>query len=97
MKIKFREIGIVFAAFVVSVLYLGYGAGLLLILFMQFSATLNFIWLDIFRPVFYLPGIIVVVYIYLKRKDRGLFLDSLGFILALLLAMLWTLELIILI
>ena len=95
MTVNLHKVGRVFAAIGVTALYWIYGAGMLLLLFMQFSATLNFIWLDLFRPVFYLPAIALVFYLYFLRKDKGLFLESLTFLLSLSLAMLWTLELIV--
>lgn len=84
-----------FAAFVVTILYWIFGVGLQLFFFMQFASSLNFFWFDVFRPAFYIPGIIIVIYIYYFKKDRGLFSESLAFLLAGSLAIFWTLELII--
>jgi hypothetical protein len=95
MKIKYSIVGRMLTAVGVTALYWIYGAGMLFLFFYQFVATLSFIWLDIFRPIFYIPGIIVVVYLYFFKKNKGLFLESLEFLLSLSLAMLLTLELII--
>lgn len=97
MNIDFHKITRILAAIGVTALYWIGGVGLLLLFFFQFGATLNFIWLDLFRPVFYLPAIAVVVYLYFFRKNKGLFLESVTFLLSLSLVMLWTLELIVII
>jgi len=91
----YRELGRVLAALGIAVCYWVYGAGLLLLFFALSTSTLNFVWLSFFRPAFYLPAVLVVVYLLLLRKNKGLFLESLIFFLALSLAVLWTLELII--
>ncbi len=93
MTVRLREVGSVLAALGVTAVYLVYGAIIGFFLFMEIEYS--FFWLPLFRPMFYLPGIIVVIYLYLFKKKRGLFLESLAFLLALLLAVLLTLELII--
>lgn len=62
---------------------------------MKFASTLSFFWLDVFRPAYYIPGMVIVVYLYAFRKNRGLFLESLAFFMALSMAMIFTLEMII--
>jgi len=94
MIVTYRELGRILAALVVAACYWAFGAVLLLVLFGLSTSTLNFVWLGLFRPVFYLPAVLVVVYLFLFRKNKGLFLDSLMFLLALSLAVFWTLELI---
>jgi len=93
MTVSIREIGTVLAALLVTGLYWVYGAGLTL--FSLSQVVRSFFWLDLFRPLFYLPGVIVVAYLYFFKKKRGLFSESLAFLLTLSLAMFWTLELII--
>ena len=95
MNLDLDEVGRIFAAFLVTVLYGVYGVGLIFLLFMQMAATRNLIWLDLFRPLFYSPVIVILVYLYYFKKDKGLFLESLAFLLTLSLAMLWTLEIIV--
>ena len=86
----------ILAAIVVAALYWVYGAALVFVLFVVSAVfTLNFVWLSLFRPAFYLPGIIIVVYLYLVKKKRGIFSESLAFLLTLSLVMFWTLELIV--
>jgi hypothetical protein len=67
----------------------------LLVFFGLSVTTVNFVWMGLFRPVFYLPAVLLMVYLFLFRKNKGLFLDSLMFLLALSLAVLWTIELVI--
>lgn len=95
MTVNFRNVGIVLAAVVVTGLYWVLGAGLLILCWIKFASTLSFFWLDVFRPAYYIPGMVVVVYLYAFRKNRGLFLESLAFLMALSMAMIFTLELII--
>ena len=94
MTITYRELGRILAALLVAASYWVYGAALLFLFFSLSVVTLNFIWLDLFRPAFYIPGIILTVYLLLFRKKKGLFLESLTFFLALSLAVFFTLELI---
>jgi hypothetical protein len=93
MTISIRKVGTVLAAFMTTGLYWVYGSALTL--FSLSQVVHSFFWLDLFRPLFYLPGIIAVVYLYFFMKKRGLFSESLAFLLTLSLAMFWTLELII--
>jgi hypothetical protein len=95
MRVTLRNIGIVLAAVVVTCLYWGLGAGFLILCYVKFASTLSFFWLDLFRPAYYIPGLVVVVYRYGFRKNRGLFSESLAFLMALSMAMIFTLELII--
>jgi hypothetical protein len=95
MIITYRELGRILAAFLVTACYWVLGAVLILLFFALSVSTPNFVWLSLFRPAFYLPGIIAVVYLYFFKKKRGLFSESLAFLLALSLAIFWTLELII--
>ena len=95
MTVTLRNVGIVLAAVVVTGLYWGLGAGLLLLCYVQFASTLSFFWLDLFRPAYYIPGLVIVAYLYGFRKNRGLFSESLAFLMALSMAMIFTLELII--
>lgn len=95
MKVDLRNVGIVLSAVVVTGLYWGLGAGLLLLCYVKFASTLSFFWLDVFRPVYYIPGMVIVVYLYAFRKKRGLFLDSLAFLMALSMAIIFTLEIIV--
>jgi len=96
MTFTYKHFGGILAAMVVTALYWVYGAALLLALFaVSAEFTKNFVWLSLFRPLFYLPGILAVVYLYFLKKNRGLFSEPLAFLLTLSLAMLWTLELII--
>jgi hypothetical protein len=96
MTAPIKQPGRILAAMVVTALYWFYGAALVFILFaMSAVFTLNFFWLSLFRPLFYIPGVIAVVYLYFFKKKRGLFSESLAFLLILSLAMFLTLELII--
>ena len=95
MIITYRELGRILAALLVTACYWVLGAGLILLLFALSVSTPNFVWLSLFRPAFYLPGIIAVVYLYFFKEKRGLFSESLAFLLTLSLAMFLTLELII--
>ena len=95
MTVNLRNVGIVLAAVIVTGLYWVLGAGLLILFWMKFASTLSFFWLDIFRPVYYLPGMVIVVYLYGFRKNRGLFSESLAFLMTLSMAIIFTLELII--
>jgi len=98
MTVAIKKYRRIFAAIVVTALYWVYGAALVFVLFALSAVfTLNFVWLSLFRPAFYLPGIIIVVYLYLVKKKLGLFSESLAFLITLSLAMFWTLELIVLI
>jgi hypothetical protein len=93
MTVRIREVGTMFAALIVTGLYWAYGAGLTLFSLSQVAKS--FLWLDLFRPLFYIPGVIAVIYLYFFKKKRGLFSESLAFLLTLSLVMFWTLELII--
>jgi hypothetical protein len=96
MTVAIKQPGRILAAIVVTALYWVYGAALVFVLFALSAVfTLNFGWLSLFRPLFYLPGIIAVVYLYFFKKKLGMFSESLIFLLALSLAMFLTLELII--
>jgi hypothetical protein len=95
MIVPYGKIGRILAALLVTVCYWGLGAGLLLVFFGLSVTTVNFVWMGLFRPVFYLPAVLLMVYLFLFRKNKGLFLDSLMFLLALSLAVLWTIELVI--
>ena len=95
MTVNLRNVGIVLAAVVVTGLYWVLRAGFLILFWMKFASTLSFFWLDIFRPTYYLPGMVVVVYLYGFKKNRGLFSESLAFLMALSMAIIFTLELII--
>lgn len=95
MTVNFGRASRVFAAIFVVGLYWVFGAGLLVLFFIQFANTLSFFWFDLFRPAFYLPGLVSMVYLYVFRKEKGLFLQSLEFLLALSLTIFFTLELII--
>ena len=95
MRVNLRNIGIGLAAVVVTGLYWGLGTGFLLLCYVKFASTLSFFWLDLFRPAYYIPGMIVVVYLYGFRKNRGLFLESFAFLMALSMAIIFTLEIII--
>ena len=95
MKVSFGKVGRILGALVTTALYGVYGVGLFYLLFTRMAASRNFMWLEFFRPGFYLPAAIIVAYLYIFKKKRGLFLDSLAFLLALSLAMFWTLELIV--
>jgi hypothetical protein len=50
-----------------------------------------------FRLAFYLPALGIVLFLYLGKKKRGVFLESLAFLLALSLAVVTTLDLILLV
>ena len=95
MTVNLRNVGIVLAAVVVTGLYWALGAGMILLCYVKFASTLSFFWLDLFRPAYYIPGMIVVVYLYGFRKNRGLFLESFAFLMALSMAIIFTLEIII--
>ena len=94
MIVPYKNIGRVLAALFVTACYWALGAVLLLVFFALSVSTVNFVWMGLFRPVFYLPAILAVVYLFFFRKDKGLFLESLMFLLALSLAIFWTLEVI---
>jgi len=94
MIFTYKELGRILGALLVAACYWGLGAGLLLLFFALSVSTFSFVWLSLFRPVFYLPAVLVVVYLYHFRRSKGLFSESLMFFLALSLAVLWTLELI---
>lgn len=95
MRANLRNIGIVLAAIVVTGLYWALGAGFLLLCYMKFASTLSFFWLDVFRPAYYIPGLVIMVYLYGFKKNRGLFLESLAFLMAFSMALIFTLEMII--
>jgi hypothetical protein len=95
MIITYRELGIILAALLVAACYWLLGAVLLFLFFVLSVSTVSFVWLSLFRPVFYLPAVLIVVYLFVFRKKKGLFLESLMFFLALSLAVFWTLELIV--
>jgi len=95
MKVNLRYVGIVFVAVVVTGLYWVLGAGLLILCWLKFASTLSFFWLDVFRPAYYILGMVIVVYLYLFRKNRGLFLESLAFLMTLSMAIIFTLEIIV--
>mgnify|MGYP001127358512 CR=1 FL=1 len=85
-KIILGRIGISAAALIVSALF--------------FVGTLAIYYLfgvNFFRLGFYLPAAGVVLSLYLAKKQRGFFLESLAFILALLLAIVITLDVIVLV
>ncbi len=90
-----RNVDIVFAAVVVTGLYWVFGAGLILLCYVEFASTLNSFWLDVFRPTYCISGMAIVVFLYGFKKNRGLFLESLAFFMALSMAMIYTLEMII--
>lgn len=95
MIVPYKNIGRVIAALFVTACYWALGAVLLLVFFALSVSTVNFVWMGLFRPMFYLPAVLLVVYLFLFRKNKGLFLESLMFLLTLSLAVLWTIELII--
>jgi len=95
MNVNIRNVATVLAAVVVTCIYWGLGAGLLLLCYVKFASTLSFFWLDLFRPAYYIPGLVIVVYLYGFRKNRGLFSESLAFLMALSMAIIVTLELIV--
>ena len=94
MIFTYRKLGRILAALLVTACYWVLGAGLLLLFFALSVSTVNFAWLSLFRLVFYLPAVLVVVYLFLFRKNKGVFLESLMFFLSLSLTVFWTIELI---
>lgn len=95
MTVNLRNVVKVLAAVVITGLYWVLGAGSLLLCYMKFASTLSFFWLDVFRPSYYIPGMVIEVYLYAFRKNRGLFMESLAFLMALSMAIFFTLEIII--
>jgi hypothetical protein len=80
------RIGISAAALIVSALF-----------FIGTLAIYYFFGVNFFRLGFYLPALGIVLFLYFGKKKRGFFLESLAFILALLLAIVITLDLIVLV
>jgi hypothetical protein len=80
------RIGISVAALVVSALF-----------FVCTLAIYYFFGVSFFRLGFYLPALGIVLFLYFGKKRRGFFLESFAFLLALLLAMVITLNLIVVI
>ena len=67
---------------------------IILLLVIGYSAVIFYFFGSIFARIgFYLPVLGVVLFIYLKRRKRGFFLESLAFIFALFLAMVVTSDL----
>ena len=72
----------------------------LVVLALFFVCTLAiyyFFGVGFFRLAFYLPALGIVLFLYLDKKKRGFFLESLAFLLALSLAVVTTLDLIVLV
>jgi hypothetical protein len=80
------KIGKVLAALVVSALF-----------FLCTLATYYSFGVGFFRFGFYLPALGIVLFLYFGKKKRGFFLESLAFVLALSLAVVTTLDLIVLV
>ncbi len=95
MIFTYRKLGRILTALLVAASYWVSGAVLLLLFFGLSVSMVNFFWLGFFRLVFYLPAVLIVAYLSFFRKNKGLFLESLLFFLALSLAVFWTLELIV--
>jgi hypothetical protein len=76
------RIGITIGCFGILLLVIGYNA----VIFYFFGSVFA-------RIGFYLPVLGVVLYIYLKKKERGFFLEALAFIFSLSLAMMITYDL----
>jgi len=86
MKDFLGKIGKVLTALVVSALF--------------FFCTLAIYYLFgvwFFRLGFYLPALAILLFLCFGKKKRGIFLESLAFLLALLLAIVITLDLIVLV
>jgi len=92
MKNRLGRIARILAAFGVVGLYWIYG----IVLLYSLTIVYRFVWMKFFKPAFYLPALCIVVYLYLIKKRRGMFLESLAFLMALSMVMLLTVELIIL-
>ena len=80
------RIGISAAALVISALF-----------FVGTLAIYYFFGVSFFRLGFYLPALGIVLFLYLAKKQRGFFSESLAFLLALLLVIVITLDLIVVI
>ena len=71
------------------------GAIAVLAVFLLYGLTIYFFkGLLVFRLGFYLPALCILLYLYLTRKKLGLFLNTVAFVLALMLAIVITLDLI---
>jgi len=92
MKNRLGRITRILAAFGVVGLYWIYG----IVLLYSLTIVYRFVWMKFFKPAFYLPALCTVVYLYLIKKRRGIFLEYLAFLMALTIAVFFTLELIIL-
>ena len=92
MKNRLGRITRVLAAFGVVGLYWIYG----IVLLYSLTIVHRFVWMKFFKPAFYLPALCTVIFLYLIKKKRGTFLETFAFLMALTIAMLFTMELIIL-
>jgi hypothetical protein len=79
-----------FTALIAVGLYWASGIAIIFI-FMAYC----YYWLELFRPMFYLPACIAISYLHFFRKNKGVFLESIKFLLDLSLTVLFTIELII--